>query len=367
MVSQTRSAARKGLKNSAKGVETPVKDGESLLSSSISSVVVHRDGDDPVPKGAQAQAVSRSQTEGRPSYRDVVAAPVCVPELSDLSDAGSTASTMHAVVQSHVVNHAPSGNNNLPAPPGTVKSPGRARNKDVIDNEGWITPRKTQSLEDLHHKKVNSNLRFQVPRDHLSAEQTEAVRLAEASLTPSQRNAIRMRHEMVNENSETRSSEDLGSDPETGRIPAELKRKGKAVEGDEPDNLSDIDIDMAAQVTAYEKFYNERRGTGPSKNNAPVGNLHDEEIVPENGRGFKNPTPKSQRGVKRNRARDDEMSSESPSDADDESDDVPSIKNRKSTSSKSKDKKIHYEPMTPYFEKKLRDVVHGKSTREKSK
>ncbi|KAK1221918.1 hypothetical protein PQX77_015265 [Marasmius sp. AFHP31] len=225
----TRSAIKKGLKNSAESVETPVNSGESPLSSSISSAVVVSDDGNPVPKGAQAKAVRRSQTEGRPLYSDVTAATVCVTECSDSSDDGSTAGADSAAVRSrNRVIPVPS-NIETPAQLGPNSGPGRVRNTVVVDNEGWITPRKACSLEDLRRKKPASTLRFQVPRDHLSAEQNETVRLAESRLTPSQRNAIKMRQEKVESNpepgsSETQSSSDSDSGPESGRIPAELKR-----------------------------------------------------------------------------------------------------------------------------------------------
>ncbi|KAK1223985.1 hypothetical protein PQX77_013121 [Marasmius sp. AFHP31] len=269
----TRLQTKKGLKNSAEGVETPVNLGESPLTPSISTAVVPSDDGNPVPKGAQAKAVRRSRTEGRPLYSNVVAAAVRVTERSDSSDDGSAAGVENTAVRSRNRVKPVLSNVETPAQPGPDSGPGRVRNKTVVDNPGWITPRKARSLEDLRRKKNTSTLRFQVPRDHLSADQSETVRLAEARLTPSQRNAIKMRQEKVKNtpetgSSDTQSSSDSSSDPETGRIPAELKRKGKAVEGDVPDDLSDIEVDMAAQVAAYEKFYNEHRGASSSKSKA---------------------------------------------------------------------------------------------------
>ncbi|KAL0058147.1 hypothetical protein AAF712_015189 [Marasmius tenuissimus] len=241
-------------------------------------------------------------------------------------------------------------------------------------------PPEKLSLEDLCPVKGHLNLRFQVPRDFLSAEQTRAVHLAEAKLTPSQRNAIKLRNEMVtnrqhddeSDSSETQSeSSDSGSDIASGRIPAELKHKGKAVEGDEPNNLSDIEVDMAAQRAAYEKFYNEHHSVGSSKKNTrmnnPAGNDHPEDRDPED-QGPSKRAPKVKAAAKKAKAPRWEPSSESSSEADDESDKVPKTgKKRASSVLKSKKKGTYHQPMTPFFDKRLKDVVHGKSAPSSSR
>ncbi|KAK1215896.1 hypothetical protein PQX77_021482 [Marasmius sp. AFHP31] len=73
--------------------------------------------------------------------------------------------------------------------------------------------------------------------------------------------------------------------------------------------------------------------------------------------------PKVRKGAKKALTPVKELGSESSSEADDESDDVPKKKKARKSSAPTKEKKVmHHQPMTPFFEKKLRDVVHGKKT-----
>ncbi|KAF9251433.1 hypothetical protein L218DRAFT_1082573 [Marasmius fiardii PR-910] len=323
--------------------------------SPISSPAIS-DGD-PGPRGVQAHAVSRARLAGRSSYSDVVAATNCDTGPSQETSL-STLSVDKAVPVAH-----------------SSARPGPCQNlKNTQDPDGWVMPRKTRSLEDMCRKNTTWGLRFKVPKDYLSAEQTNAVRLAEARLTPAQRNAIKLRNEAVisNENegspSDSETSELDSDSPE--RIPAELKCKGKVTARDKSDNLSDLQIDMAAQKAAYKAYSNAKKGVGLSgtQPSASRAEKNPQINMPEASSSGED-LPKKKYFIKgrKNKASKRDLESDSPSDADDESDEVPRRKKKLSSTRKSRGKIIHPKDLSPLLDKRLKDTLKpGKVTQLKS-
>ncbi|KAL0569832.1 hypothetical protein V5O48_012131 [Marasmius crinis-equi] len=94
-------------------------------------------------------------------------------------------------------------------------TPGTNNNSTTIpsDNSWTIVRRRARSRENIHRKNQRDNLRFEVPKDHLSVEQNRVIHEVEKTLTPAQRAAIAMRNQraycQVNDNESSSEEESV--------------------------------------------------------------------------------------------------------------------------------------------------------------
>ncbi|KAK7024287.1 hypothetical protein VNI00_016411 [Paramarasmius palmivorus] len=276
-------------------------------------------------------------------------------------------------------------------------------NKNVYSGNkpGWttVTRRRARSMEDLRKKTSKSNLKFEVPRDHLSEEQARVIREAENSLTPIQRAAICMRNEKI------RCQDDDSSSESEEEVPVvKNPAKGKDVDhrarvedyesdaddeqertipndGNQTDVLierlrdsADPDMDLAAQRDALETW-NAARDSGIQVNAMRTvgigeaggsGSNNRDDAVEHPGVPLRNETegvetpqdkaPKEKKsGGKKRRSRSRSRSRS-------KSKGKKTKGKRKSKSrSRSRKRKDAPKPMSSHYERKLEDAVRGGS------
>ncbi|ESK82867.1 hypothetical protein Moror_1399 [Moniliophthora roreri MCA 2997] len=171
---------------------------------------------------------------------------VSSPHVSSISDAEAIGNSGSTVVDTHVTTTSDS----------TSVNGDYTKNNtfDSIGNElGWTTVmrHRARSMEDLRKKISKSNLRFEVPKDYLSEEQTRVVCEAEKSLTSTQCAAIHMRNEKVQhqEDTDSTSEEDLlaKTDERPNQNPAEDFMRSLH-------NSGDPDMDSKAQRVELEAW-----------------------------------------------------------------------------------------------------------------